>query len=223
MSEAAAIEHRLAVSKVAGMGDRELATVLRAISGLDADGTRDALMDFVPAIAERHGNMAGALGADYYDEIRDRAEVPGSYRAQPAPLPGSARYEALVRWGVDPLYSPIPDRELATAKLSGGLHRIVADVARQTVADAAVRDPQAEGWRRVTRTDGCRFCRMLADRGAVYTDATVRFASHDNCNCTAAPAFKPGRTVSVVQYSASKRKVSAADRARVRDYLRENY
>jgi hypothetical protein len=223
MSEAAAAEHRRAVSAVATLTDRQLRNLWRTVYGPDAAVVRDALMDTLPALGDSYGDMAGALGADYYDEIRARAEVRGRFVAEPAPLPGTSRYEALVRWGVDPLFSPDPDEALALAKLSGGLHRIVADVARQTVTDAAIRDPQSEGWRRVTSSDPCPFCRMLADRGAVYSDDTVRFASHDNCSCSAAPAFKPGRTVSVNQYAASKRNVTDADRARVRDYLRENY
>lgn len=223
MSEAAAVEHRRAVGSLSRVTERQFRTVWRSVAGPDAAVVRDALMDTVPVLAETYGNMAGALASDYYDELRDQAAVRGRFRAQPAALPGTARYEALVRWGVDPLFTGTPDQVLALSRLSGGLQRIVADVARETVANAAIRDPQAQGWRRVARGDGCSFCRMLADRGAVYTDSSVTFKSHDNCNCSASPEFGRGRTVSTVQYQASKRNVSAADRARVREYLRDNY
>ena len=48
---------------------------------------------------------------------------------------------------------------------------------------------------------------------------------HPNCHCTAAPAFRgePVTEAGVVQYVASKRRPTEADRARVRAYLAENY
>lgn len=67
---------------------------------------------------------------------------------------------------------------------------------------------------------------MLSDRGAVYRQATVQFAAHTNCHCTAVPVFKdndPGTEVGDFQYMASRRNKSAATRARIRAYLDANY
>ena len=63
---------------------------------------------------------------------------------------------------------------------------------------------------------------MLASRGAVYKEETAHFASHTHCHCTASPVFRGGDAgpeANVVQYVASKRRPTARDRARVREYL----
>jgi hypothetical protein len=218
-----AAEHRRAVVAVADLAERDLRKVWGLAVGRDPTVTRDVMLQTVPTLAEIHGDRAAGLAADFYDEQRDRAQVPGRFRAEPAPLPGSARYEALVRWGVDPLFMPSPDQAAAIARIAAGFRRIVANQSRDTVVESSLRDPAAEGWQRIVRADGCSYCRMLADRGAVYKESTSRFAAHDNCNCSAAPAFSPRREVSVLRYQASSRRSSPADRARVRDYLKRHY
>lgn len=44
-------------------------------------------------------------------------------------------------------------------------------------------------WKRVLSANPCAFCRMLAGRGAVYSEGTASFLSHDHCSCTAEPEF----------------------------------
>lgn len=226
MSEALAAEHRQALASLTTLTLRDLRRIWLAAQNPNAAVVRDVLMDAVPLLAEAYGDMAGALAADYYEDVREQAEAPGRHVAQPAALPGTARYEALVRWGVDPLFQEAPEALLALSRIGGGLQRIVSDVSRETIATNSVRDPQAQGWIRIASPGACSFCRMLADRRGdgqgVYKESTVRFASHDDCGCSAAPAFSPGRSVSTVPYVASKRKQSDTDRARVREYLHAN-
>lgn len=223
MSLQLALEHRRALVALSDLTDREFAAVWAHMQGSDAEAVRDALMEVVPALADRYGDMAGALAADFYEESRERAEARGRFVAEPAPLPGSSRYEALVRWGVDPLFRPEPDAAAARTLISGGLQRIVANVDRDTVRLSAVRDPAAEGWQRVARGDGCGFCRMLAGRGAVYSEATVDFASHDHCHCSATVAWKHEPKPVKEQFVPSSGNVSDADKARARAYIAEHY
>lgn len=173
--------HQRALGDLRTLSLAELGRLWRLLDIGNVPGTRDALIELLPAVGEKYGSMAGAVGADYYDAARDAAGARGRFTAQPAPLPTPARWEALARWGVDPLLGADPDAAAALARISGGLVRSVLDGARDTVTDNAVRDPAAYGWQRVTRADGCSFCRMLSSRGAVFRDSTVRFASHDNC------------------------------------------
>ena len=95
--------------------------------------------------------------------------------------------------------------------------RRVREADRQTVMRSVAADPRATGWRRITH-GGCKFCNMLAGRGEVYTADTVRFASHDHCRCTAVPAYG-GPEVNVHQYTASKRKITEAERQQLKEYL----
>lgn len=223
-------EHRDDLAKLSGFSQRDLSRALAGLGDAGPDELRDALMELVPALGDRYGDMAAALGADFYEAAREAAAAPGAFSAELAPLPGSARYEALVRWGVDPLYHPdahdlskMTAQQLVRSLVSGGLQKIVTNADRLTVVENTQRDPASSGWRRETRAGACRFCRMLHDRGAVYSRDTVTFSSHDHCHCSASPAFDSGHSVSVVAYKASLKNQSAADKARVRDYLSEHY
>jgi hypothetical protein len=234
-SEALAFEHRAALTSLSGLTEDNLRALFASLAGASPDEIRDALMEVVPMLAETYGDMASALAMDFYESVREEADVRRGFSAEPAALPGSARYEALVRWGVDPLFHPdahdlsgTTATGLALSLLDGGLQKIVSNVSRETVVLNSDRDPAAAGWRRIARPDGCRFCRMLAARGAVYKRSGVRFASHDGCHCSAAPAFGSGREASVMQYKASARRssdpeVQAARNATLREYLAENF
>jgi hypothetical protein len=225
-----AAEHQADLAKLSELSEQALAEAWASGAAQGAAETRDLLMTVVPLVAEQYGDMAAAVGADFYDAARAAAGAAGSFVADLAPLPGSARYEALVRWGVDPLFHPedhdlreqTPE-ELTRSLVSGGLQRVVSNADRLTVVENTRRDPAASGWQRVTRPGACRFCRMLHDRGAVYSKETVTFSSHDHCHCAASPSFDPGRQVSVIAYTASLKHQSDADKARVRAYLSEHY
>lgn len=104
-----------------------------------------------------------------------------------------------------------------TAVLGSSL-RHALDGGREVIEESVAADPRAVGWRRVGDGSSCRFCRMLIGRGEVYTAGSATFAAHDHCGCTAEPAFG-GERASVVQFAASKRRKSEADRARVREHL----
>jgi hypothetical protein len=97
---------------------------------------------------------------------------------------------------------------------------------RDTMLTNRRMDPEAVGWRRVASGHGCKFCRMLADKGAIFREETVRFASHPHCSCSAWPAFRSnddGVSADAMQYVASQRKRTPAQKAALRDYLNENF
>lgn len=104
----------------------------------------------------------------------------------------------------------------ALVQTSGATSRLVLDATRSTVAESAT----ASGgrWTRIPSGSACSFCRMLAGRGAVYRTG-VNFASHDHCGCSMAASFGVAPPVS---YVPSERRISDADRARVRSWLQAN-
>jgi hypothetical protein len=113
--------------------------------------------------------------------------VPGTFSARPQPLrePG---IQELVAWAIEPLDSPVPDLQRAQVQLDGGVQLRLANVSRETVAEASYADPRARGWQRVG-AGSCPFCAMLIGRGAVYSERSAHFAAHDHCHCGAVPAF----------------------------------
>lgn len=77
----------------------------------------------------------------------------------------------------------------AFVQSSGAATRLILDAGRDTVRMSSIADPRVAGWKRVG-VGRCDFCRMLLGRGAVYTEATAYFQSHDHCTCSAEPEYR---------------------------------
>ena len=187
MSTALTKAHRRDLAELTGLAEKDLSLIWAQFDS--ADMARDGLMRVLPELVDVYGSAAATLGADWFDEMRDEAKVTGRFRAIPAELPDVGRTDALARWGVGPLFQAEPDFTTALAKVVGGLHRIVSDVDRQTVAQSSIADPKARGWQREVSAKACEFCIMLAGRGAVFSESTADFESHDACSCSASPNF----------------------------------
>jgi hypothetical protein len=179
--------HRRDLAELTGLAQKDLTLIWRDFN--TATAARDGLIELLPRLVSIYGSAAATLGADWYDEMRDAAAVRGRFRAIPAELPDRGRTDALARWGVGPLFSATPDYDSALTLVSGGLQRIVSNADRESVVRSSVADPKARGWQRVGSGASCGFCSMLLGRGAVYSEATADFESHDHCNCGAEPVF----------------------------------
>jgi hypothetical protein len=176
--------HRRDLDELARLAENDLRLLLRPLS--DPTTARDALMDTLPRLLNLYGSAAGTLGAEYYDEKRDRLEVRGRFTANPVDLPGSDRTDALARWGVEPLYQAEPDFVTTLSKVAGGMQRLILDADRQTIRTSAVADRRA-GWMRVGEGE-CDWCEQYLD-GEVHYVAGYDFDAHDRCRCTAEPVF----------------------------------
>lgn len=211
-------QQQAALRTLYALAQREIRDALATVDPGDAAAVADAIYTYVPVIAERYGIAAGTLAADWYDELRDAAEVAGYFRADLADLPDTGRYQALASWAAS--------KDDVESLVAGGVQRIIADMHRQTVMRSAFADPQAAGWARFARgAETCEFCFMLTTRGAVYTDQTARFGAHDNCDCGAGPIWKKARhQVDVYKTSARRRsdETRSADNARAREWIAEN-
>jgi hypothetical protein len=196
--------------------------MLRRSSG-QWESRRLQLLDTVPGVLAYYSEGSSALAADFYDD--ERVGTPGTYSATPVILDRTVKIRRGIAWASEPL--SVDDDELAAARLAQLMRSEMARPYRDTVLTNRKQDPQAIGWKRITRgSKSCSFCRMLADRGAVYRKDTATFAAHDDCMCTAAPVFQGGATgpeADAVQYMASKRRRTAKEKAFLRDYLAGNY
>lgn len=170
------------VRALTNLAERDLAALWRQVT--TAAQARQALNDILPALIETYGMAASAVAADWYDEARLKAGVAGAFRAFPIELPNSGA-APLAGWALTTATS----LETAPSLVAGGLQRRIANAARYTVAQSSIADPRAKGWQRVGDGSSCGFCSMLLGRGAVYTETSAQFKSHDHCGCTAAPAF----------------------------------
>lgn len=181
----------------------------------------DALLVAVPELIAYYSDGTAALAADHYDDLRDAARASGQYTAEPVVNLREEKIRRGVLWAVEPLYTPEPDDVLALERMAQVVQLETARPFRDTILTNRRQDPAAAGWRRQTSGSGCKFCRMLAANGATYKQATARFAAHPHCSCSAAPVFDgtAGPEASVLQYTASQRRRTEADRARLREYL----
>lgn len=180
----------------------------------------DALMDVIPALVGDYGDAAAVVAAEWYDEYRDGLGIAGSFRADVATADLGA--DALAGWGSSLVTPETVDWDAALVRLNGGLQRRIATAGRETVTGATYADPQARGWQRQARPDGCGFCQMLAGRATLYKSRTTAdFGAHDHCNCLALPAFG-GHPVPVKAYTPTSRNITDADRARTREWIKAN-
>lgn len=189
------------------------------------EAQRTALLEAVPGAIEYYAYGAAALAADFYDDEREREAAPKLFIAEPVIADRVVNIRRAVAWASEPLF--VDDTAGSVARLAEVVSLETARPYRDTILTNRRRDPSAVGWRRITRgSKSCRFCRMLADRGAVYADYTARFAAHSSCLCTAQPVFSSsdfGEEASVMQYMASKRKRSALQKEQLRNYLDEHF
>lgn len=69
-------------------------------------------------------------------------------------------------------------------RLQAGSARHIKSASRELITDTATLNGM--GWaRQLSGSENCSFCAMLASRGAVYSKESVRFRTHNNCDCTA--------------------------------------
>lgn len=179
---------------------------------------RAALFEVVPPLIAGFAEGSAALAVDFYTDAREAALVSSPYVATAVIADRTSKIYNAVAWASEPFGD---DLMLVSSRLAELIQLEVARPFRDTIRFNRSMDPAAVGWRRITR-GGCRFCRALADRGAVYKQDTARFAAHPSCKCTAEPVFEGqsiGPEASAMQYTASLRKRTPEQQAAMREWL----
>lgn len=215
-------ESREALQLVTGAAIATSQELLRRLPGTP-DQRRAVLLDGVPEIIGYYAEGTGALAADFYDESREVAGAAGRFTATVVVADRTVAVRRAIAWASDPFYSD--DDELVYGRLAEVVQLETARAYRDTILGNRRLDAEAVGWRRIT-SGGCKFCRMLADRGAVYKATAARFAAHTSCHCSAEPVFTSndsGPEASVMQYVASRRSRTPAQKQALREFLDANY
>jgi hypothetical protein len=204
------------------VGDDAVDTVdftVRRTSG-SFESRRLQLLDSVPGIVGYYSEGSAALAADFYEDARDEAGVTRRFVADVVILDRTVRIRRGVAWASEPL--SVDDDALALSRFTELVRSETTRPYRDTILENRRRDPEAAGWKRITSGAACGFCKMLAAKGAVYKKATAYFAAHGSCTCTCAPVFRGGEVgpeASAIQYIASKRRRTEAEKARVREWV----
>ena len=182
-------EYRAANQSLVLLAQRDLADFWAALNTKgDPFLVKAALLEFFPELLTVYGDTAALLGADWYDELRNVAPSAATFRAVMASPPATEQAAAAARWALGPLFVAEPNPVQVLANLSGAAQRLVLQSGRDTVWDSARRDPVRSGVARVpTGALTCRFCTMLASRGAVYGSQLAAGGEgnryHNECDC----------------------------------------
>lgn len=162
---------------------------------------RAALIPIVQQGRQQSADLARAA----YSDARRSAGIEGEYFAPRDPLPlllsrlesaldvtGPVELKKAIAAGKTPQQA----MEAAAVRMVGTTQYLALEGGRQTMQRSIAADERATGWARVTDSDPCAWCAMLASRGPVYKSAQTagdprqsgdRY--HDHCACQAWPAF----------------------------------
>ena len=154
---------------------RDVLEVWRRVFDLsDIDGSWSRMEPGIEAITRDYRRRSSGLAVSYYREHRAAEGVTGTFRPslEPQPSREALRYSLGYYGKVRPnelLRAGRPDvMQKAGVDLVGGVTRHVNNGGRATLEQAIIEDNQATGWMRVTGSDPCAFCAMLAARGPVF-------------------------------------------------------
>jgi hypothetical protein len=205
---------------------RDVLEVWRRVFDLsDIDGSWSRMEPGIEAITRDYRRQSSGLASGYYRAHRTAEGVPGRFQPslEQQPSREALRYSLGYYGKVVPnnlLRAGRPDvMQQAGVHLVGGVSRHVNNGGRSTLEQAIIEDNQATGWMRVTGSNPCAFCAMLAARGPVFKtgqsalrvgrtmapeQARGRMGAghgrmrgsrardesfHDHCQCTAEPQY----------------------------------
>lgn len=219
-----AVRTQLAVVTAAAVAD-----LTDVAAGVPLEQQVTATLETLPLLVPAYYDAAGSLAVAWYDEIRDESNPASAYAPDIIDEPETDWIEREVAKFGQELAADL-DREVATSLLLTEARRLaekeVARGFRASVTGNTRIDDEAIGWSRVARLGACKFCSMLAAKGAYFrSESSATFAAHKGCNCAARPVFRNGERgpeASAMQYLGSQER-SPEQRARLREYLNQHY
>lgn len=188
--------HRLAQLRLGFALIRRMRPLWRILKPSDLDGSfQDWLRTVVPVVQAQR-SISSTLAANYYTTLRELemgegfAPIlagPADFRALSTSMlvTGPVSVKAALKRAV-PLGAAL---DIAEARAARAAMRHALNGGRETLLETMRADHGARGWRRTTSGNPCKFCSMLAGRGAVYSKDTADFQAHDGCSCGVAPVW----------------------------------
>lgn len=187
----ALLEFRESQAALARLAERELREFFNSIDTNDPVRLARALEQFLPALVQQYGEIGAAVARDFYEDSRDGQGL-GTFRTLMAEVRPIEAIAASTRWAVTPFFKSRDTAQTLNNVLLVA-DRFTKAAGRDTVALNAVRDTSSVRFARVpSGGQTCRFCLMLASRGAEY--ATEKSAGamnefHAHCDCQIVPVF----------------------------------
>lgn len=190
-----------AQTNVTAQAKRELGQIWMEVQTLPEERRRDALLDLIPALVDKYGDVSGSVAADWYDQIRaawlESEQLPSDdYHAVAATNPYNASdlhreitYQLNTAADGD-------DMEHVLDRLNARLDKWIRQAGRDTIISSTANDPRKPRYARVPKGRTCAFCAMLASRGFVYASAETAGSFrkyHEQCDCEIVPSWDAER------------------------------
>lgn len=211
MASPATDQHRRELGLVAGLTARGVRAEARKADVADIDSWwLSGASSRISSIVAQGFAATAALGANYLVA----SALAGGFQIDPVmavmdltQLATSLRVTGPVAFKTHMRSTGSPDASLRVmeTRLGGAAQRLALAGERETVMKAIQTVDVIVGYRRVTAAGACKFCEMLAGRGAVYTKASATAVVgragqargarklgepyHDSCRCSVEPVF----------------------------------
>lgn len=175
------------------------------INPAHVDATWPTLRSLLIPLVQQSRAESATLAASAYMQARRDAGVPDELFTLPEmpaldlgrletslDVSGPVEFKRAISAGKTPAQAV----DAAAVRLAGSSQYLALEGGRDVMQQAIQHDERATGWSRVTDSDPCAWCAMLASRGPVYKSAQTagdprqggnRY--HDHCACQAWPAF----------------------------------
>lgn len=177
----------LAVNRdLVSMAKADIAGLLDGIDFSRPEMVRDALLELIPALVQEYGTIAATAAAEWYEDLRRRAGVPGPHRTVLSPGAQAEQVEATVRYAAGALFGSAPST--AGGILNGAVQRLISYSSRDTIRRNVASDRSRARYARVpSGAKTCAFCEMAAGQGFSYaSEEAAAQEFHDDCDCQVA-------------------------------------
>ncbi len=196
----------MAQNRAVELAQTDLSKLWDNLKGLEARTQRDLLLETIPALVERHGDIAATAAAEWYETVRRKDTGQSRYEAVLADCFPSQAVQDSIRWKAGVLWD---DPEQMARFLMNATDRWVKYSGRATIMQNVSRDHAR--YAIVPQGKACAYCTMIASRGFDYHRLeTAKAAMHDHCGCQPCP-----------QWDAKKCYISGYDEDALRDQYKQ--
>lgn len=170
-------QHRVDLSLIRDLAQRDLAALVQAIRSMSVAEAREALKAAIPDLMDPFLGAASESAAVVLEELYAASSVKARYVEQIATGLSPDRIDGLARWAVGPMVDETLDASVLS-RLAGAVTRMIFDASRTQMVDGVERLPGGHRvhFQRFPRADCCAFCGLLASR-PIYMSYTSEAAA----------------------------------------------
>jgi hypothetical protein len=100
--------HSDALAKIQAQATAELLAVMRRLDGQPPEVRRDTMLQVMPALIAKWGNVAGVISAEAYDAARATDGIPATYKARVSKGFTDDEIEAQIRYRAGQFWHATP-------------------------------------------------------------------------------------------------------------------